>query len=618
MTEFLARLKRRKLVQWALAYVAFAFALLQGVDIVAQRFTWPASIERLLILLLAIGFFVVLVLAWYHGERGTQRVGGTELLIIALLLAIGGALVWRFQRAAPPASTSASVANAVPATLRPAAAPASGIPAKSVAVLPFANMSPGKDDAYFADGLSEEIINALTRVPDLHVVARTSSFAFRNADDTVPLIAAKLRVATVLEGSVRRAGNHLRITAQLIRASDGFDLWSEDYDRSGDDIIAIQEDVAKSIAEALKTTTDPKALAAMQRAGTQSVPAYDAYLRGLAIYTQARNTGDYDLLREAAVAFEQTVDIDPDFADAYAKLANVEEFEVDPTDQQSERPLDRPYGERMATLRQYLDAAITHARDDTDREKYRAFRAMVDLRLAEALRLAQDYTRRRPNDPYGLDRATWLALMTGDLPLARRFAAAIAQRVGPLGSVSTPMQYMLWARDVPRATQMARQALALHPDSVDIIYQAHRVLLTAGAIKEAAALVPRLGATGLPANMRLMVRMRQACAEGRTADAEQMFRDAALGNQFAVLGTKWQELLLLGHTGEAWRLLDRFDTSDKLYALATFSLYPMFDARRYPRLLAVLKTQGIQPLPPQPEPYGCKPATRPTASGGKP
>src|SRR6185312_16383115 len=104
VTEFIARLKQRKLVQWALAYVAFSFALLQGVDIVAQRFAWPDQIEKLLILALAIGLLVILVLAWYHGERGAQKVSGTEIVILALLLAIGGGLLWRFERSAPSTS----------------------------------------------------------------------------------------------------------------------------------------------------------------------------------------------------------------------------------------------------------------------------------------------------------------------------------------------------------------------------------------------------------------------------------------------------------------------------------------------------------------------------------
>src|SRR4029078_1244261 len=137
MNEFLQRLKERKLGQWTLAYVAAAFALLQGIDIVAQRFGWPEQTTCFLIIALSVGLFVALVLAWYHGERGAQRVSGTELLILALLLAIGGSLLWRF------ASGSHAVAVVTPPSSVSSAAAAS-IPEKSIAVLPFENLSSDK------------------------------------------------------------------------------------------------------------------------------------------------------------------------------------------------------------------------------------------------------------------------------------------------------------------------------------------------------------------------------------------------------------------------------------------------------------------------------------------
>jgi hypothetical protein len=193
MADFLARLRQRKLVQWTLAYVAFGFALLQGIDIVAQRFAWPASIEQLLILALAVGFCITLVLAWYHGERGAQRVSGTELGILAMLLIIGGGLLWRFGHAAPAAAQA----------LAPATSPAGAL-SKSVAVLPFVNMSGDPANEYFSDGVTEEILNALAQVPDLKVAARTSAFAFKGKAEDLRAVGLALGVATVLEGSVQR------------------------------------------------------------------------------------------------------------------------------------------------------------------------------------------------------------------------------------------------------------------------------------------------------------------------------------------------------------------------------------------------------------------------------
>jgi len=245
MDEFLQRLRERKLVQWALAYVAAAFALIQVLDVVAQRFGWPEAVERGVIVALAIGLFVALVLAWYHGERGAQRVSSTELLILALLLGVGGALAWRLASRAEPVATAGS------ANVAGASAAASADP-HSIAVLPFVNMSGDKDNDYFSDGISEEILNVLAGVPALRVAARTSSFSFRDGKREAPEIASELHVRLLLEGSVRKQGERARITAQLIDASNGFHLWSQTYDRDLKDIFAIQDEIAAAIANELK------------------------------------------------------------------------------------------------------------------------------------------------------------------------------------------------------------------------------------------------------------------------------------------------------------------------------------------------------------------------------
>ena len=160
MDDLWTRLKQRKLVQWALAYVAFAFAFLQGVDIVAQQFAWPDSVQRAITLALVLGFFVTLLLAWYHGEQGRQRVSGTELLLIALVLGFGGGFLWWVSgsprepvHALAAGSSPASARSATTRTNLPAPATAS-IPQKSVAVLPFANDSGDNSEQFFSDGLS--------------------------------------------------------------------------------------------------------------------------------------------------------------------------------------------------------------------------------------------------------------------------------------------------------------------------------------------------------------------------------------------------------------------------------------------------------------------------------
>src|SRR5450432_3627120 len=158
MNEFLQRLKQRKLVQWTVAYVAAAFALLQGIDIVAQQFGWPEGVRRGITLALVVGFFVTLVLAWYHGERGAQRITGTELLIIGLVLALGGGFLWRFAAVRSAEDKTSSAPNDHSTEL------AVPIPEKSIAVLPFENLSADKENAFFTDGVQDEILTDLARV----------------------------------------------------------------------------------------------------------------------------------------------------------------------------------------------------------------------------------------------------------------------------------------------------------------------------------------------------------------------------------------------------------------------------------------------------------------------
>ena len=310
---FLARLKQRKLVQWALAYVAFAFALLQGVDIVAQRFAWPDAVERILIIAICVGFFVTLLLAWYHGEQGAQKVSGTEIVILALLLAIGGGLLWRFERATP-AMRSAGVAPAASNVQ-----PASAIPAKSIAVLPFVNMSGDPKNDYFSDGITEEILDALAQVPKLKVAARTSAFAFKNKAEDLRKVGDVLDVATVLEGSVQKSGYEVRITAQLIDTRTGYHLWSEKYDRKLTSIFAVEDEISKAITDKLQAQFAAGRDQPLFAKKAVDPRAHDFYLRGLPLIA-ARGPG----LRSAVANFQQAVAIDPGYAQAWAALAEAQ------------------------------------------------------------------------------------------------------------------------------------------------------------------------------------------------------------------------------------------------------------------------------------------------------
>ena len=187
----------------------------------------------------------------------------------------------------------------------------------SIVVLPFADMSPEKDQEYFCDGMAEEVINALTQLEGLHVVARTSAFSFKGRDIDIREIGDKLGVRSVLEGSVRKAGDRLRVTAQLINVEDGYHLWSERFDRKLDDVFAVQDEISASIVETLKVKLAVRASPQIAKS-TESPEAYDLYLLAVHHYWQQTETG----LRSSIECYERAIALDPHYAQAHAGLAN--------------------------------------------------------------------------------------------------------------------------------------------------------------------------------------------------------------------------------------------------------------------------------------------------------
>ncbi len=308
MNDFIQRLRERKLVQWALAYAAAAFALLQGLDIVGQQFDWSEGVRRGITIALGVGFFVTLVLAWYHGEKGAQRVTTRELLALTLVLVLGGGVMWHFERAAPAdaASPSSDSHDASAAD-------------KSIAVLPFENLSNDKANAYFADGMQDEILTRLSKIGTLRVISRTSTLQFASHPENLTEIAKKLGVATILEGSVQKSGNKVRIIVQLIRAQGDQHLWGETYDRTLDDVFGVQGEVAGTIADKLGAELTGDAREQVAQVTTRNAAAADAYLRGLSLQHQG-----FEVTKLVASIrdFEEAVKADPDFAAAWSQLAN--------------------------------------------------------------------------------------------------------------------------------------------------------------------------------------------------------------------------------------------------------------------------------------------------------
>lgn len=313
MNGFFERLKQRKLVQWALAYIAAAFALLQGIDIVAQRFAWPEQTMRFVIIALTIGLFVTLVLAWYHGERGAQRVTGTELLILALLLAVGGGVLWRFTGVA---SDRAVTSAATPALSADVASPP--VPEKSIAVMPFENLSSDKENTYFTAGIQDEILTRLAKIGALKVISRSSTQQYQSKPGNLREIARLLGVAHILEGSVQKVGPLVHVNVQLIKAATDEHLWAESYDRTLDNIFGVEGEIARLVAEALHAKLTGAEVKVLSQRPTTNPAAYDAYLRGQA---QSRLRDDDREIKAAQASFEEAVRFDPQFAAAWAALS---------------------------------------------------------------------------------------------------------------------------------------------------------------------------------------------------------------------------------------------------------------------------------------------------------
>ncbi len=280
MANFFGELKRRKLFQVGVVYVIVGWLLIQVADASFEHLNLPGWTATLVIMLIILGFPVALILAW------------------ALEVTPDG-----IRRTAPGSAQSAQ--------------PATSESGSSIAVLPFVNISGDPENEYFSDGLSEELLTVLSRLPDLRVCSRTSSFALKGKDMDLRSVASALNVRNVLEGSVRRAGERVRITAQLIDAVTDSHIWSETYDREIEDIFAVQDEIAENIARAMKLTLSPADEAAIRKTSTSNVEAYDYYLRGREFY----HRGDRGHLGIARDMFEKAINTDPNYALAYAGLA---------------------------------------------------------------------------------------------------------------------------------------------------------------------------------------------------------------------------------------------------------------------------------------------------------
>jgi len=315
LKNFFSELKRRNVYKVAVAYAVVGWLVIQVSATVLPTFHAPEWVVQTLVVLVAVGFPIALVIAWAFEltPEGIKRTEDVDLaasarqprkhawivvVIVGAALSVGLFFIGRYT-----ARNSAS---------------ASELSAKSIAVLPFVNMSADKNDEYLSDGVSEELIAALSKINGLQVKARTSSFAFKGKNEDIQKIGDLLHASHLLEGSVAKAGNKLRITAQLIQASDGNHEWSDTYDRDMQDIFAVRSEVAQKVAETLKVRLLGEEKRKIDKKPTENLEAYDAYLKGRYFFNRPSDQN----LSKAISQFEDAVRLDPNFAPAYSGLSD--------------------------------------------------------------------------------------------------------------------------------------------------------------------------------------------------------------------------------------------------------------------------------------------------------
>ena len=505
MNDFFAELKRRNVFKVAVAYIVAGWALSQGIAQVLPVFDIPNWTIRLIVVLIIIGLPIALVLAWTfeltpHGIKRTADVDLADersrshawvyIVVVSALVSIGLFFAGRYSAGTRTASPSANETGM-----------------KSIAVLPFLNMSADKNDEYLSDGVSEELINALSKITDLQVKARTSSFAFKGKNEDIQKIGALLHVTHLLEGSVAKAGNKLRITAQLIQAVDGNHLWSDTYDREMQDIFAVRTDVAQQVATALKVRLLGKEKERLDQKPTENFEAYDAYLRGLDLFNRP---GSKSWLK--AVDFlNDAVRRDPGFALAWAKLAQVNAalyftFDVTP----ARKDAARVAAETATKLRPDAPATVLA-------NAFYRYHVLRDYEGAVVL-----FEKIRQEIPSNSEAVRALALVARR---QGRWAESLqlfeqAEQLNPrdaelLSQWSETLQH---TRQFPAALQILDRALEIMPNDPDLLASKAAIYQAEGNLPAAAEVLAKMGYDS-SAEPCLMARMAQFLFERRYRDA---------------------------------------------------------------------------------------------------
>jgi len=492
--SFFAELRRRHIFRIAAAYAVTAWLLIQLAAIALPAFGAPHWIIRVVIGLLILFFPVALILAWAfeatpegirrsesarsdeaaspHNRRRTGQV--LNIAIIVILAAAVGVLAWRLTSRNSDQAQTVATGTGAPAS-------AMAIPEKSIAVLPFENLSTDKNNGYFADGIQDLILSKLAEIGGLTVISRTSTMRYQSHPGDLKAIGQQLGVTTLLEGSVQKAGDEVLINVQLIDARTDHHLWAKSYTRTLNNVFGVEGEVAEKVAAALKQRLDPAEQARVTAVPTRNPAAYDAYLRGLSLATHT-NGNSPEQLAAMGAAFRKAVKLDPGFALAWARLSSID-------------------GQLHFGLIDYTPARLAQAKAALDKARALAPNAvatriaMADYAyygrydFAKALAAYRKVLEIAPNNAYVLASIGYVERRLGHWQRAidylERSLALDPRNVNTLSQLGWSYAAL---RRYAKAREYVRQALAINPDDIDVraqlanIYQNEGNLVQAGRI----------------------------------------------------------------------------------------------------------------------------------------
>src|SRR5437016_5406800 len=581
MNDFFAELRRRNVYKVAVAYAVISWLLIQAASILLPTFEAPSWVMKAFVVFLAIGFVIAVFISWAfemtpEGMKRTSDISADAVrsfpywsrrkfaaFIISVAMIAAGLFAYQFFRA-PRLTTAFGAIN------------------QSIAVLPLLNESGDPKDEYFSDGLSEELIAALAQIRELKVIGRSSSFRFKERKEESKTIGEKLGVATLLEGTVRKQGDRVRIVAELINAADGIELWTRTFDRELKDIFAVQQEIAAAVASSLKTTLLGSEQGSSANPATKNTEAHNAYLQGH-YYFQRRNLEDY---RKAVSHYDEAIRLDPDYALAYAERSEAWTMIGDLSGQgKTAWPKAREDAEKAVAIAPAL--AEAHA-------ALGWVRCFVEWKFADGLSELKRAKELSPANPTANDLLARIVVYLGRPAEAEKQARQAAE-LDPLAfpAQNNLARALFFEGKFDEADAIARKAAEVHPAAAS--NRRFQVLIAVQrrdgetALREA-QLEPDEAYRGFELALAHYVRGDRAAADAALADLIAKSRDIAayqIAQVYAVRGEKEKTF--------EWLQIS-FDTHDTgtLGLLIDPLLRDLRTDPRYKRLLAKLGLPAAQ------------------------